>query len=136
MRGGDIYIRNNTITGLLSIYADEIQSNPAEYFENRASNIQSQINFIKLLTRYTGCSGVTGSTGTRLFTGPTSFTGPTGITGPIGNSGLTGDTGPTGLTGLTGITGPTGIKGPSVNFGSKNDDIYIPVIMRPMTVKF
>ena len=50
MLGRDIYERNNTITGLDSIYADIIQGNPVEYFENITSNIQSQINLIKLLT--------------------------------------------------------------------------------------
>ena len=90
MLGGDLYERNNTIPGLVSIYADEIYGNPAEYFENIRTNIQDQLDYIT--SHY-----------------PTTA-GPTGNTEPIGNTGPTKNTRPTRNNGPTGITRPTGFK--------------------------
>ena len=42
MLGGDIYEINNTITKLVSIYADEIQGTRCKYYENITSNIQDK----------------------------------------------------------------------------------------------
>ena len=102
MLGNDAYELDNTITGLNSVWADQIQGVPAEYFTNVRSNLQTQIDNIVYNPSTIGPKGDTGSVGPQ---GPIGYTGPMGDTGPIGP------------------TGPQGIQGPSADLTAVNTAI-------------
>ena len=64
MIGIDTYESSvNTITGLDTIYVDEINGVPGQYFNGIRSNIQDQLDTIALKEGPTGFTGVTGVTG-------------------------------------------------------------------------